>query len=317
MSLPVAAADIRAAWARISGHTRRTPVIQIRGDDVGLATDAHLNLKLELLQHTGSFKPRGAFNNILSVLDGIGEAGVAAASGGNHGIAVAYAARRLGLHATIFVPATVSPLKLAAIKELTDHVIVTGGDYDEAQRVCADHAHDSGAHEVHPFGVPATVAGQGTIALEWDEQTPGLDTVLVAVGGGGLISGLASWWHGDHVNVVGVEPRGSRALHAALEAGGPVDVAVDSVAADSLGPRNVGDLVHRICSQAVSHVVLVDDGDIVHTQAALWRALRLPAEAGGATALAALLSGAYRPRPGERVGVLVCGGNTDPRLLTP
>ncbi|MGW2158925.1 serine/threonine dehydratase [Nonomuraea sp. NPDC001699] len=313
MSLSVTAADIGAARTRISGHCRRTPVIQIRGDDLGLTSG--VTLKLESLQHTGSFKPRGAFNNLLSASADAGKAGVAAASGGNHGIAVAYAARSLGLHATIFVPATVSPVKLAALNELTDHVIVTGGDYDEAQRACADHVRDSGAYEVHPYGVPSTVAGQGTIAAEWDEQAPELDTVLVAVGGGGLISGLASWWHGSRVDVVGVEPRGSRALHAALEARGPVDVTVDSVAADSLGPRNVGDLVHRICAQAVSRVVLVDDDDIVRAQAALWRALRLPAEAGGATALAALLGGAYRPRPGERVGVLVCGGNLDPRLL--
>ncbi|MFC4117880.1 serine/threonine dehydratase [Nonomuraea zeae] len=315
MSLPVVAEDIRAAQRRISGHCRRTPTIEVRGDDFGIAHD--MTMKLELLQHTGSFKPRGAFNNMLVEIAGFGEAGVAAASGGNHGIAVAYAARRLGVTATIFVPATVSPLKLAAIAELTDRVVVSGDDYDEAQQACAAYVRDSGAHEVHPYGVAATVAGQGTIALEWDEQAPGLDTVLVAAGGGGLVSGLASWWHGHRVKVVGVEPRGSRALHAALEAGGPVDVAVASVAADSLGPRNVGDLVHRICSQAVSDVVLVDDDDIVRAQAALWRSLRLPVEAGGATALAALLSAAYRPRPGERVGVLVCGGNVDPRLLNP
>jgi threonine dehydratase len=267
-----------------------------------------LSLKLELLQHAGSFKARGAFNTLLSVP--VGEAGVAAASGGNHGAAVAYAANRLGVKARIFVPEISSPAKVAVIRSHGAEVVIGGARYADAQEACDAYVAQSGALRVHPFAAESTIAGQGTVGLEWEDDGPPLDTVLVAVGGGGLISGITQWWRG-RVKVVGVEPEGSRALHAALEAGGPTDVDVNSVAADALGARNVGELVYSLCHGRVDHVALVPDAAITAAQASLWRECRLATEPGGATALAALTSGAYRPRRGERVGVLLCGGNVD------
>ncbi len=237
-------------------------------------------------------------------------AGVAAASGGNHGAAVAFAARALGLKARIFVPEISSPAKIAKIREFGAEVVVEGARYNDALALCEAYQAASGAYGVHAFDAWPTIEGQGTVALEWQEQAGGLDTVLVAAGGGGLISGMAIWF-GRQVKVVGVEPEGSRALHAALEAGGPVDVGVESIAADSLGARNVGAKVHAACAANVDHVALVDDTAIRAAMKALWSQMRIAAEPGGATALGALLSGAYRPQKGERVGVLVCGGNVD------
>jgi len=208
------------------------------------------------------------------------------------------------------VPEISSPAKVAVIRAHGAEVVIGGARYAEAQEACDRAVAESGALRVHPFAADSTIAGQGTVAREWDEGAPGLDTVLVAVGGGGLIAGVASWWAG-RVKVVGVEPEGSRALHAALEAGGPVDVDVNSVAADSLGARNVGDLVYGICRDTVDHVALVPDEAIRAAQALLWRDWRMATEPGGAAALAALVSGAYRPRPGERIGVLLCGANVD------
>lgn len=308
-------ADIRAAYDRIRGHIRRTPVMDVDGRDFGL--DGPVSLKLEFLQHAGSFKTRGAFNSLTS--QPIPDSGVAAASGGNHGAAVAFAARELGLAARIFVPEIASAAKIDLIRRCGAEIVIGGRRYADAQAACDAHAAESGALVIHPFSASATIAGQGTVALEWDEQTAGLDTVLVAVGGGGLVSGLASWWcgagQGSRVKVVGVEPEGSRALHAALEAGGPVDVDVNSVAADSLGARNVGDLVYAICRDAVDHVALVADEAIRDAQRQLWRDFKIAAEPGGAAALAALGSSAYRPASGERVGVLLCGANIDARGL--
>jgi threonine dehydratase len=235
---------------------------------------------------------------------------VAAASGGNHGAAVAYAARELGLPARIFVPEISSSAKIAAIRSHGAEIVIGGARYADAQAACDLYVAETGALRVHPFDADATIAGQGTVALEWDEQEPALDTVLVAVGGGGLIAGMAAWWQG-RVKVVGVEPEGSRALHAALEAGAPVDVEIESVAADSLGARNVGALVHGIARDTVDHVALVADDAIVAAQRTLWRDWRMAVEPGGAAALAALISGAYRPKAGERVGVLLCGANVD------
>jgi threonine dehydratase len=297
--------DIRAAYARIAPHVRRTPVWGLPG---GFGHDGPVSLKLEFLQHAGSFKPRGAFNTLLS--QPIPAAGVAAASGGNHGAAVAYAAKRLGLKTRIFVPEISAPAKIAVIRSHGADVVIGGARYDDAQQACNSYVADTGALRVHPFDADATIAGQGTVALEWEEDAPDLDTVLVAVGGGGLISGVASWWAG-RVKVVGVEPEGSRALHAALQAGGPVDVTVESVAADSLGARNTGERVHRICRNTVDHVALVTDDAIREAQRTLWRDWRMAVEPGGAAALAALVAGAYRPPPGERVGVLLCGANVD------
>jgi threonine dehydratase len=305
MTLAVSHADIAAAYRRIAGRVRRTPVWSLPG---GFGHDGPLSLKLEFLQAAGSFKPRGAFNTLLS--QPIPEAGVAAASGGNHGAAVAYAARELGLSARIFVPEISSPAKIAAIRSHGAEIVIGGARYADAQAACDLYVAETGALRVHPFDAHTTIAGQGTVALEWQEQEPALDTVLVAVGGGGLIAGMAAWWQ-RRVKVVGVEPERSRALHAALAAGGPVDVDIESVAADSLGARNVGALVHGICRDTVDHVALVRDDAIVAAQRTLWREWRMAVEPGGAAALAALISGAYRPKAGERVGVLLCGANVD------
>ncbi|MFO7308483.1 MAG: threonine/serine dehydratase [Pseudomonadota bacterium] len=304
---PLSRAAIEAAHERIRPHIRRTPVIDLGAGDLGL--DIPVHIKLELFQHAGSFKPRGAFNTLLSLP--VPAAGVAAASGGNHGAAVAYAAMKLGVKARIFVPEISSAPKIAAIRAFDADIVIGGARYADAQEACDRYVADSGALRIHPFSAVETIAGQGTVGREWEEQVPDLDTVLVAVGGGGLISGIASWWYGSKVRVVGVEPEGSCALHAALAAGAPVDVPVESVAADSLGARNVGPLVHGICARAVERVVLVPDEAIVEAQRRLWRGLRIAAEPGGATALAALAAGAYVPAPGERVGVLACGGNVD------
>jgi len=298
--------DIRAAGRRIAGHVRRTPVLTVEADC--FATPKPLALKLELLQHAGSFKPRGAFNTLLS--RDIPPAGVAAASGGNHGAAVAFAARALGLPAHIFVPEISSPVKIDRIRRLGAEVTVRGERYADALAECEAFMARSGAIGVHAYDADETIAGQGTVALEWEEQEPGLDTVLVSVGGAGLISGIAAWFAG-RVKVVGVEPETSCALQAALAAGHPVDVPVSGLAADSLGARSVGDRNFAICKDHVADTVLVSDDAIAAAQARLWDRLRVAAEPGGAAAAAALVSGAYRPSPGERVGVLVCGGNVD------
>ena len=303
--MSITRAEIEAAHARIASHIRRTPVMSL-GKAFG--HDGPVSLKLEFLQHAGSFKTRGAFNTLLSME--MPAAGVAAASGGNHGAAVAYAAKQLGVKARIFVPEISSPAKIAVIRSHGAEVVIGGARYADAQAACDLYVAEAGALRVHPFAAEGTMIGQGTAALEWEQDEPHLDTVLVAVGGGGLISGMASWWAG-RVKVVGVEPEGSRALHAALEAGGPVDVDVDSVAADSLGARNTGDLVYSVCSRTVDHVALVTDEAIRDAQRLLWQDYRIASEPGGAAALAALVSGAYKPRSGERVGVLLCGANVE------
>ncbi|RBP12876.1 L-threonine ammonia-lyase [Roseiarcus fermentans] len=307
--MPVTSADIRAAHARIAAHIRRTPLIETPSPVPG----ASLSLKLEALQHSGSFKARGAFHNLLT--RAAPAAGCATASGGNHGAAVAYAAQQLGIPARIFVPTISTPAKVARIRACGAEAVVGGASYAEAQERCDAYVADSGALKIHPYDAPETVAGAGTTALEWQEDLdrldlPALDTVLVAVGGGGLISGVAAWFAG-RVKVVGVEPEGARALHAALEAGAPVDVPVASVAADSLGARRVGDLNFALAQRFVAEVALVPDAAIVEAQRWLWRNVSVVAEPGGAAALAALLGGAYRPAAGERVGVLVCGANAD------
>ena len=295
--------DIEAAQARIAPHIRRTPLMEAAG----------VSLKLECLQHTGSFKPRGAFNNLLS--RPAPPAGVAAASGGNHGAAVAYAAQKLGLAAKVFVPEIAAPVKIEKIRRLGADIHVEGRTYFDALALCDAYVAASGALAVHAYDSPQTVAGQGTVGLEWEQDLaklglPGLDAVLVAVGGGGLISGVAAWFAG-RTRVIGVEPWGSRALHAALEAGRPVDVEVKSVAADSLGARRVGAVNFDICRQFVERVALVDDEAIRAAQRQLWRDFNIVAEPGGAAAYAALLSGAYQPGEGERLGVLICGANAD------
>ncbi len=313
-NLPVSRADVDAAHERIRGYVRRTPILPARFDE---AAGADVLLKLELLQHAGSFKTRGAFNTLLS--RDVAAAGVTAASGGNHGIAVALAARRLGYKARIFIPDISPQVKIDAIRAQGAEAIVGGARYADAQAACDAHAAETGALLVHPYDALETLAGQGTVAKEWeeDQQALGLgnlDTVLIGVGGGGLIGGMAAWWAG-RVKVVGVEPEGSCCLHAALAADEPVDVEVNSVAADSLGARRAGSLVFDIARHAVDHVALVSDDAIRDTQKLLWRDFRLVSEPGGAAALAALLSGRYKPGPGERVGVLLCGSNTDPATV--
>lgn len=314
MTLPMALPtrdDIAQAHARIRPHVRRTPVME--GQVASLADGVSVSLKLEFLQHAGSFKSRGAFNNLVDLA--APAAGVATASGGNHGAAVAFAAQQLGLPARIFVPEISPAAKVAKIRSCGADVVVQGARYFDALALCRDYVRDSGAFEVHAYDTAATIAGQGTVALEWEEDNARLggaplDTVLIAVGGGGLIAGVALWFKGC-TKVVGVEPEGSRALHAALAAGRPVDVEVNSVAGDSLGARSAGDLVHAIASEAVDHIALVPDEAIVEAQRKLWGDYRIAVEPGGAAAYAALLCGAYKPAPGERVGVLVCGANVD------
>jgi threonine dehydratase len=307
--MTITRAEIEAAHARIAPHVRRTPVLNQTG---AFGHDGPVSLKLEFLQHAGSFKTRGAFNALLS--QEVPASGVAAASGGNHGAAVAYAAKQTGVKARIFVPEISSPAKIAVIRSHGAEVVIGGARYADAQEACDRYVAESGALRIHPFAAESTMIGQGTAALEWEQDAPALDTVLVAVGGGGLISGVASWWAG-RVKVVGVEPEGSRALHAALETGGPVDVEIDSVAADSLGAKNTGELVYEICRDSVDHVALVTDQAIRDAQRLLWRDYRIASEPGGAAALAALISGAYMPRSGERIGVLLCGANVELQKL--
>jgi threonine dehydratase len=302
--------EIRSAHGRIRSHIRRTPILEAASPVAGAPP---LSLKLECLQATGSFKARGAFHNLLT--RAAPAAGCATASGGNHGAAVAFAAQKLGIKARIFVPEIATPAKVAKIKAYGAEIIIGGGSYAEAQLRCDQYVAESGALAIHPYDALETIAGQGSLALEWEEDLERLglrmlDTVLIAVGGGGLIAGAAAWFAG-RVKVVGVEPDGSRSLHAALEANAPVDVAVKSIAADSLGARRVGELNFRIARKFVSDVVLVADKAIVAAQRQLWADLSVIAEPGGAAAFAAIASSAYRPGRDERVGVLVCGANAD------
>ena len=294
-------------YALIAPHLRVTPVLHTGAAGFG-GPAVPLTLKLEQLQHAGSFKARGAFANLL--LRQVPAAGVVAASGGNHGVAVAYAAAQLGVPARIFVPTVASPAKIDRIRRCGAQLTVTGDRYADALAASETWAQSSGALQIHAFDQYETLLGQGTLGLELSKQAPNLDTVLAAVGGGGHIGGIAAWYRGD-VRVVGVEPRLAPTLYNALEAGHPVDAPAGSVAADSLAPKRVGELAFPIAKAFVDRVVLVDDDDILRAQAALWDSARIVAEPGGATALAALLSGAYRPAPDERVAAIVCGGNTN------
>jgi len=298
--------DIAQTERLIRPHVRRTPVIEVDAADFGLIP-VHLSFKLELLQHAGSFKTRGAFANLLT--REIPRAGVVAASGGNHGAAVAYASMRLGIPAKIFVPTISSPAKVQRIRDYRAELVVTGNRYADALAASEVWAEQSGALSVHAFDQRETLLGQGTIGLEIEEQSADIDTLLVAVGGGGLIAGIAAWF-GGIVRVVGVEPEAAPTLSMALKAGGPVDAPAGGIAADSLAPRRIGTLVYPIAKRHVDHVVLVPDEAINRAQLALWETLRVVAEPGGAAAFAALVSGRYEPRPGEHVGILLSGGNT-------
>lgn len=299
--------DIAATERLIRPFIRRTPTITVDAADFGLP-EAPLDLKLELLQHSGSFKARGAFANLM--LREVPKAGVIAASGGNHGAAVAYAAQQRGVPATIFVPSIASPAKIDRIRGYGAEVVVGGDRYANALAASIAHAADTGALQVHAFDQIETLRGQGTVGLEIEADAPEATTVIVAVGGGGLIGGVAAWFAGTR-KIVAVEPAEAPTLHVAFAAGRPVDAPAGGIAADSLAPRRVGDLVFPLASAYVDPaVVLVSDEDIRRAQQALWSTLRIVAEPGGAAAFAALLSGRYRPAPDERVAVLVCGGNT-------
>ncbi len=290
----------------IRPYVRRTPVVEIDGAEFGLDANA-LTLKLELLQHSGSFKARGAFANLLT--RDVPKAGVVAASGGNHGAAVAYAAMKLGKPARIFVPSISSAAKVQRIRDYGAELVVGGDGYADALAASEISAQQTGAMRVPAFDQDETIMGQGTLGLEFAEQAPDIDTVLVSVGGGGLIAGIAAWYAG-RVKVIGVEPFASPTLSKALEAGHPVDAEAGGLAADSLAPRRVGERVFPIVQKYASQTVLVTDEAIANAQATLWRALRIVAEPGGAAAFSAVLSGAYRPAAGERVGVVISGGNT-------
>ena len=297
--------DVEAAWDRIRSHVRRTPVLQPAAGSLGIATP--LAIKLEQMQLSGSFKGRGAFHKLLSAK--VPEAGVIAASGGNHGAAVAYAARALGHKAEIFVPTIASPAKVARLKSYGATVHQVGDVYVEAREASDRRAAETGALKVHAYEDPQVFAGAGTVALEFAEQAK-LDTLLVAVGGGGLIAGCAAAI-GDRIKIVAVETEGTPTLHAARCAGKPVEVAISGIAADALGASLIGTPNFEIAQLLVRDALLVSDDAVRTTQRALWDELRLIAEPAGATALAALLAGAYKPAPGERVGVLICGANTE------
>lgn len=303
--------DIEAAAERIRHRVRVTPVLRPGTRFAGI--DADVTFKLECLQHSGSFKPRGAFNRVLSQAQ-LPDSGLIAASGGNHGAAVAYVARELDLRAEIFVPEIAAPAKIARLRDYGATLRVTGRDYAEALAASRERQQQTGALEIHAYDAFEVVAGQGTLARELEQQAGTVDSVLVAVGGGGLLAGIAAW-HPAGARLVAVEPKRSRALHAALQHGEPCDVDVGGVAADSLGARRIGSLAFALAQSRGVHSVLVNDEQILRAQRLLWSELRVVAEPGGAAALAALISGAYVPQPGERVAVIVCGANTDPGLV--
>ncbi|MES0128406.1 threonine/serine dehydratase [Mesorhizobium sp. M0029] len=299
---------IAAMEPRIRPYIRHTPVLRVDMADFDRPPQA-VDLKLECLQHSGSFKARGAFTNLLE--RPVPAAGVVAASGGNHGAAVAYAAMRLGHKATIFVPEVSPAAKLQRIRGYGAELIVGGARYAEALAASEAFAEKTGALQIHAFNQEETLVGQGTLGLEIENDLPDIDTLLVAVGGGGLIGGIAAWFAG-RIRIIAIEPEGAPTLHRAFEAGHPVDAPAEGVAADSLAPKRVGEMMFPIAEAFVERSILVTDDAIIAAQKALWERVRIIAEPGGAAAFAALLSGRYTPAPGERIAVLVCGSNTDP-----
>ena len=299
---------IQTTYDIIRPHIRKTPVIEVSPDDFaqGISTRQPLTFKLEFMQHGGSFKARGATNSILT-REGA-KAGVVAASGGNHGVAVAYAARKAGVPANIFVPSISSPAKMKQIKSLGANLNVAGDRYADALAASESFMETSNAISIHAYDQDETLAGQGTVALEFSQQCD-VDTMLVATGGGGLIGGMAAYLQG-RTKLVSVEPEAAPTLHAALAAGKPVDAPGGGVAADSLAPRQVGQKMYPFAAAYVAEAVLVSDEAIISAQQQLWNTMRVVLEPGGAAAFAALTSGAYRPEPDERVGILLCGANS-------
>jgi len=307
--------EIQSAETLIRPYIRRTPVLTLAWSELGLdgATPAGaLSLKLELMQHSGSFKARGAFANLL--MRAVPPAGIVAASGGNHGAAVAYAAMRLRRPATIFVPSVAAPAKLARIRGYGARLVISGERYADSLTASEAFVAETGALPIHAYDAVETLLGTGTVGLEYEQQQPNLDTVLIAVGGGGLIGGVAAWYQG-RVRVIGVEPTAAPTLSYARAAGKPVDAPAGGLAADSLAPKQVGALMFPIAQQYVEDVILVEDDDIRAAQRLLWDTLRIVAEPGGAAAFAAITSGRYSPAPGERIGVVVCGANADPASI--
>jgi len=306
-SFAVTREEIREFYPKLAPHIRRTPVISVNGTEFGLEPGA-LALKLELLQHTGSFKARGAITNLLT--KNVPRAGVVAASGGNHGVAVAFAARKFGVPARIYVPTVASIAKIDRIRGYGAELVIGGEFYADAYAESQKWAVSSGAMAIHAYDQPGTLLGQGTVGLEIEEQVPELDTLFVAVGGGGLIGGISAWYTGK-IRIIAVEPDKAPTLTRALEAGRPVDAEAGGIAADSLAPRRVGELMFPLAQRFVDRVLLVTDDEIKQAQQALWKETRIAAEPGGAAAFAALLSRKYQPVSTEKVGVVICGGNTD------
>lgn len=299
---------IAAMEPRIRPYIRHTPVLRVDMADFDQPPLA-VDLKLECLQHSGSFKARGAFTNLLE--RPVPKAGVVAASGGNHGAAVAYAAMRLGHKATIFVPEVSPQAKLDRIRGYGADLVVGGARYAEALAASERFAEETGALQIHAFNQEETLIGQGTLGLEIENDLPEIDTLLVAVGGGGLIGGIAAWYAG-RIRIIAIEPEGAPTLHRAFEAGHPVDAPAEGIAADSLAPKRVGEMMFPIAEAFVERSILVSDDDIIAAQKALWDRVRIISEPGGAAAFAAILSGRYTPAAGERVAVLVCGANANP-----
>jgi threonine dehydratase len=304
--------DVHAACRRISGRVRRTPLVAV--DPGRFGEGAQVWFKLEQIQHAGSFKARGAYNRILSAAERgeLPKIGVVAASGGNHGLAVAFVAAQSKIPARIYVPENAPAVKVAKLHKLGAEVVQVGQKYADAYEACAKYAVESGALLCHAYDQPDICAGQGTLGIELLEQADGqLDTILVAVGGGGLLAGIAAATEGQ-ARVIGVEPSNAPTLHAALAVGRPVDVPVSGVAADSLGASRAGDIAYEVARRTGVVSALVSDADIVAARLMLWNEWRLVVEHGAAAPVAALISGAYQPRAGERIVVLLCGGNTDP-----
>jgi threonine dehydratase len=303
---PISQTRIRETEALIRPYIRRTPVLRVDMEDFG-GERLPVALKLECLQHSGSFKARGAFANLVG--RAVPPAGVVAASGGNHGAAVAYAASRLGVPATIFVPDVTSPAKADRIRSYGAKLVIGGERYADALSASETFVKETGALAIHAYDQAETLIGQGTLGLEIEQDLPEIDTLLIAVGGGGLIGGIAAWFAGLK-RIIAVEPDGSPTLRMALDAGRPVDAPAGGIAADSLAPKRVGTLMFPIAQSYVDRSILVSDDEIKRAQAALWDTTRIVAEPGGATALAALMSGKYTPAQGETVCVLICGANT-------
>jgi len=306
MDLSITPDRIAATERLIRPHIRHTPILHVDLADFG-GKPQPVALKLECLQHSGSFKARGAFAGLLTQT--IPACGVVAASGGNHGAAVAYAAMRLGVPATIFLPGVTSPAKAERVRSYGANLVVAGQRYADALAASELFVEERGALAVHAFDQPQTLLGQGTIGCEIDADLPDVDTLLVAVGGGGLIGGIAAWFRG-RVKIIAVEPEGAPTLQRALAAGEPVDAETNSIAADSLAPKRIGTVMFPFAQAFVERSILISDDDIRAAQLALWDKVRVVAEPGGATAFGALLSGKYTPAPGERVAVLVSGANT-------